>query len=651
MDELLDSVVRGIPFGCVFGLLAMGLVLVYRTTGVFNLAFGAQAFVSAAVYYDLRVRHAWEILPAFTVAVLVVAPLLGLVLDLAFFRHLRSATPVSRLVVALGLLVALPEAVKLWFGSGPAFAPPSLSPDPDRLWRIGDLTVDGNDVVTIAVTVAMVALLTVLFRFTPLGLRMRAVVESPRMTELMGVAADRVTATAWTLSSLLAGLVGVLLAPLFAQVNASSFTTLLIVAIAAAAVGGFVSIPWAFLGGLGLGVAQQMISAQLPLDSVLAAGLRPALPFFVLFVLLVLRAGRHVDRPPTDPLSTVEPPGSGGSLAVRSEPTTRAGRALTATAAAGLVLGAVVLLDPFWLSLTTEAVLFAVVFLSITVITGMAGQLSLCQATFAAIGAFTTAQLADAFGLPVLVAVLGGALLAAAVGALLALPALHLGGIQLAFATLAFALMFTSIVEPLDWVSGGALPVDVPRPAIGPVELTDDRWFLLLAVGVLAVVGFGLLRVRDGRLGRSLRALSTSEAAARSVGIGPLRPRVTALALSAAVAGLGGGLLAVGQGEANPATFTPLLGLFWVVIVVVLGTRSVTGAVVAGFALVVLPEVFDRVGLSTSWLFVLFGLAALSFARHPGGLVEATVGWLRDRFGPAGEDTGPPRVGAGEVRA
>src|SRR5213078_164360 len=142
--------------------------------------------------------------------------------------------------------------------------------------------------------------------------------------------------------------------------------------------------------------------------------------------------------------------------------------------------------NEYWLSLATQAVIFSIIFLSITVFTGMAGQISLAQGAFAAIGGFACGQLATNHGMSVLVAMLIGIALAAAVGALLAIPALRLGGIYLALATLAFALFFESVIVKFDWASGGLLPVDVPRPIVGPVDFTNDRPFFFLCIVLLA---------------------------------------------------------------------------------------------------------------------------------------------------------------------
>jgi len=630
MTDLISYVIRGIPFGCVFALIGIGLVLTYKTSGVFNLAFGAQAFFSAAVYYDTRVRHDWANLPAFLLAVVVVGPITGFVLYRFLYRYLRTAPAVARLVSSLGLLVAGPEMVKLWFGQGSAFGPPSVSPWPNEIYRFGEYTLNANEAATLVITGVSVLALVALFRWSPIGLQMRAVVESPRMTQLAGINADGVSTFSWMLSSLFAGLAGVLLAPLFAQVASLNFTILLVAAIAAAAFGRLTSIPLTLLGGILLGIAQGLLAGYLPPNSILANGLRPSLPFVALFLLLLFWPGLRQRREITDPLAGVDPPPPAPAAAQRTPLLTTVQRVLgVVTVAVGIWL-CLFVFDSFWLNRFTQGVVFATLFLSLTVITGMAGQISLCQAAFAGIGAFTTAQLVDRYDLPVLITVLCGTAMAAAVGGLLAVPALRLGGIFLALATLAFALMFDSVLVPLDWVSGGQLPIRVPRPVIGPVDFASDKSFFLLCVAILAVVGTLVLLVRTGTTGRYLDALRGSEVAAGAIGINSARARIIAFALSAGIAGLGGGLLAMQDGQANAVNFAPIFGLFWVVLVVTLGARNVFGAVNAGLALVLFPELLDTLGLAAGYQFILFGLGAITYARHPEGIIEAhTVSSLR----------------------
>jgi ABC-type branched-subunit amino acid transport system permease subunit len=290
-----------------------------------------------------------------------------------------------------------------------------------------------------------------------------------------------------------------------------------------------------------------------------------------------------------------------------------------------LVVGYIALerADDYWLSLLTLTLVYSVIFLSITVITGMGGQISLCQATFAGIGAFTTAQLVSAMSANVVVGMIAGAVIAAAVGALLAIPVLRLAGIYLSLATLAFALMFENVLVPVGWIGGGVTPVRVPRPLIGPFDLSNDKTFFIFCMIVLVIVSVLVIFVRRGTTGHYLDALRGSETAAQSIGINPSKAKVVAFALSAGIAGLGGGLLAMQKGIAQPADYSYLLGFVYVVIVVSTAARTVEGAINAGIAFVILPVILsDWFGISQTWAFVLFGLGAIQYARHPEGTLE-----------------------------
>jgi branched-chain amino acid transport system permease protein len=628
-EKLVRAFLQGIPVGSVFALIAVGFVLTYKTSGVFNLAFGAQAYVSAAAYFELHVRRDWPLVPAFVVAVVVLAPLVGVVLEALLFRHLRTAPPVAKLVVSLGLLVALPELFN-WltnFTRESSFGAVGVVPDGRVTYDVlGIYAYTRDELVNMAVLVATVAGLGALFRYSPIGLEMRAVVESARMTELAGIDADRVSALSWALSSLFAGLAGVLLAPRFANLSPQPFFELVIVAIAAAAVGRLTSLPMALAGGLGLGILSTELQSWLRPQSIVAQNLGPSLPFVVLFAVLVLWPGIRRARDVTDPLAGVEPPPPAPAALER-------GRELTiATRVFGVVfLGAMAVLvfgylNAFWVSEVTAAAIFAVVFLSITVFTGIGGQISLCQATFAAIGAHTTFQLASRWDVPVLAAALAGVVVAAVVGGLLALPVLRLGGIWLALATLAFALFYDSVMVKFDWVGGSTFQgTRVPRPLLGPVDFASDKSFLVLCIVVLTLVGVLVVLVREGTTGRVLRALRGSEVAAMSIGIDPARARVIAFALSAGIAALGGSLLAMQRQNVNyDANFKPFVGLFWVVIVVTIGSRTVEGAIQAGAGFRIFPELVLKRWLKVSpgLQFVLFGLGAIAYARHPEGQLE-----------------------------
>lgn len=656
LEDLLRGVLQGLPPGSAYGLIAIGFVLAYKTSGVFNLAFGAQAYVSAALYFHARNEWGWSNLAAFVLAVLVVAPGLGLALERLIFRHLATDAVLAKLVIAIGLSIALPALFDLVVGFEPVAGrtPEGLLPGGAEVFYdpFGVYAFSRDELTALGFVVAAAVGLAVLFRSSALGLQMRAVVESPRMTELMGIRSDRVAACSWALSSAFAGLAGVLIAPRFNTLAAPDFFNLVVVGVAAAAVGRLVSIPGALAGGLGLGVLTSVLATFFPnlVDRFSFLGpvqenLTPAVPFVVLFALVTLWPALRTSPGRSDPLAGVDPPPPAPSTAVRGR-----GMTLFTWAFGAAFLGTVGLVvftraDSSWLFLVTQAVIMATIFLSITVLTGFGGQISLCQGAFAATGGFTVFQLADRYDVPVLAGALLGAVAAAVLAGLLALPLVRLGRVWVAIATLAFAAFFDAVLVRMPFMGGGGTSLlqgtRVPRPVVGPWDLADDRAFLVLAVVVLVLAGVAVVLVREGTTGRTLRALRGSEVAARSIGISPVRMQVTAFGVSGFLAGLGGSMLSIHQENVNYATnFSPFAALFWLVLVVALGSRTVEGAVYAAAAFALVDRLVfkgalfewvlrgeDRVPgflpLDPQWRFVFFGLATINFARHPEGLIES----------------------------
>jgi ABC-type branched-subunit amino acid transport system permease subunit len=224
----------------------------------------------------------------------------------------------------------------------------------------------------------------------------------------------------------------------------------------------------------------------------------------------------------------------------------------------------------------------------------------------------------------VILGMFAGAAMAALVGAVLAIPVLRLAGIYLSLATLAFALMFENVLVPVGWIGGGVTPVRVPRPVIGPFDLTNNKSFFVFCVILLTIVSVLVIFVRRGTTGHYLDALRGSETAAQSIGISPAKMKIIAFALSAGIAGLGGGLLAMKKGQAIPEDFSYFYGLVFVVIVVSTASRTVEGAVNAGIAFAIIPYILsDWLGLAGGWAFILFGIGAIQYARHPEGTLEA----------------------------
>ncbi len=476
------------------------------------------------------------------------------------------------------------------------------------------------------------------------------------MTELAGINAGRVSAFAWILSSVMAALAGVLLAPLYSQLDPQNFTVLLVWGVAGAVVGRFSSLPLALAGGLGLGVAQQVVAGYLP-AGVIADGLRPSLPFVVLLIFLPFVRERQLD----DPLSGCDPPssaveratqgfrsataltasaGSVGAVGVwhrrldRGATRSRADvltRRPTATAAWVVALVAIVSaltwVPPDWRLTMNQGIAFAVIFLSLTLLTGMTGQISLCQATFAGLGGFMAGQLANHIGLPIVLGMLAGGLLAAGLGVVVAVPTLRLAGLPLALATLAFALLADNILFPNAWIGNGASGVTLPRPSAGPVSFAAAKPFFVLSLVVLAGAAGVVKLIGDGTMGRYLAAMRGSELAATAVGIDVYRLRVIVFALSAALAGVGGALFGSLEGSLSANDFNYQISAVLLVVVAIVGLGSIAGAVVAGIVYTTLQVAVTTLPSRYAGLVaVLFGLATLSYTRHPEGFLDYLAG-------------------------
>lgn len=632
MSQFLSYALPGVPFGCAYALMGLGLVLTFKASGVFNLAFGAQAYVAALVF-DVAIGNGWPRWAAFVVAVVLLSPAIGVALDRLLFRYTLSAPPLVKLVPSLGLLIAIPSITQMIFGTSERLAPPAIALNPNAVeFRLDGVAVTGAEVLTVLVTLGVVVVLTLVFAESPIGLEMRAVVESARMTELDGIRADRVSAFAWVLSSLLAGLAGVLLAPDFASLDPSNFTALLVAAIAAAAVGGFASLPLTLVGGVVLGVAQEVIGGYLPAGSVLASGLRPSFPFLVLAVLLV--AGRRF-RPSgvfSDPLAGVDPPAPSLRPPGRMEEVALGSRVFVAVAAAAVFVLTAVVFPGNWEFTLTQGIVLATILLSITLLTGMSGQISLCQAAFAAVGAFTAGQLAMHFGTAVLLGALAGGALSAVIGGLLALPGLRLGGVALAIFTLSFALLGDNVLFQYSWSGNGATGLVVPRPEVGGLNLTNNTAFLVLAAIVLVIAALIVRIIQRSTVGGELVALRSTEIGAQSIGIDVRWLRVVAFAISAAIAGVGGALYASLEQGVSPSDFNYEFSLLFVVVVATVGVYSVTGAIVGGLAYTVINQAISSLpSRYGEMLALVFGLAALSYVRHPEGIIEFARRWILDR--------------------
>ena len=627
MSTFLSYSIPGIPYGCDFALMAVGLVLTFRATGVFNLAFGAQAFAAAFVF-DLLVRtNHLPVWLAFILSVLVLSPLFGLALDRFLFRHIPAASTTAKLVSSVALLVAIPQTLPILFGSAPRYNPPNLWLNPDHVYfHLLTTPINGGEISTTVITVAVVVAVVAMFRWTGIGLEMRAVVESRRMSQLEGINAPRVAAGAWALSSALAGLAGVLLLPLTAELIPTqplTFTALLVAGLTAAAVASMRSLPIALASAVGLGIVENLLRAYLPSSGVLAQTVVPAFPFVVLVGALLLNPGLRRLELSADPLASCDPPPAPPAVSIRDHRLDQPTRVAFWVLVAAFLVSSATWVPGLWVTSFDEGLAVSIIFLSITLITGMSGQLSLCQATFAGVGAFTAGQLAAHMGLSVLLGAVVGGLLAAVVGTIVAVIAIRVSGLLLALVTLAFALFADQALFQYSWSGGGLTGVTVPRPVLGPLDFGSDRAFLFFLFLALVLCIVLVLLVQRGTVGRYLAAMRGSPIAAASLGINLTAARLTVFAMSAGLAGFGGALFG-SVVRNNPATnFSYGYSLAFVVVVITTGSRTVEGAVQAGMAYTVFLTALTYapprfLGVEP----IGFAIGAMTYAAHPEGIVE-----------------------------
>ncbi|UGQ15071.1 ATP-binding cassette domain-containing protein [Yinghuangia sp. ASG 101] len=630
MSEFVGYVVSGLVTGAIYALLASGLVLAYSASGVLNFAHGATAFLSALVFYELNQGLGWPAVPAALFTVFVFAPGLGWALDAIMFRRLARLGETPQIVATIGLLVALPAmglwAVKLLTDAGVDLVPaenqyglPGVGPNPPRHWEVMDgVGIDSNQLITWIVTAVVAVGLWVLMRHTPLGLRLRASVDSRTLTELRGVSADRLSGFAWMLSAGLAGAVGVLAVPLLA-LSSSDYTLLLFVSAAAAVLGRFVSVPVAFAGGLLLGVVQNLVAGYAPSWTERITGFRTAVPFILLFVgLLVLSRGRRsagtaaVDAPPPDYLA-------GMPVWRRWAPWVASG--------VFLAVSLYTWTTAFWIGLIAQGLAASLVFLSFTVVTGLGGMVSLAQATFVMASALT-AGLLMSHGVPFLVALVVGTVVAALLGVVVALPALRLSGRMLALATLALAFLGDQVLFQMRWLRNGDEGWEVPRPVVGPVDLSDDRALALFLLVVVALVVVVIRNLEDSASGRAMLAVRSAPPAAMASGVSVVRTKLALFAISAGIAGFGGVFLASFSTRVTATDYTAMNGLVWLAIAVAAGVRRPQFAVVAGLTFSLFPHIMeDYVTDSPHLPVILFGLAGLALAGNPEGyIVQLTEG-------------------------
>ena len=527
MEHFLLLTITGLCTAGVFAIAASGLVLTYTTTGVFNFAHGAIGMLGAFMYWQLHVHWGFPTPVAVLLVLFLFAPALGVVLEVGIMRRLQGTSEATQLVVSISLLAAaLSLGLLLWS--------PQDSHHVTRFWEGSNVHVLGvalswHQVFSFAVAIAVAVGLRVLLFRTRAGVTMRAAVDDRPLAALNGARPDRSAMLAWAIGCSLAALAGILMAPDLGLQHVG-LTLLIVNAYAAAMIGRLRSLPWTFVGAMILGLADAYGQGYLPTGNDYFLGFRPAIPIVILFVvLLVLPQSRLRGHSAARSRERFPMPTYAGSL----------------TAAGLLLLGVAIIstlvTDADALQLT-RLFGFAIIALSLVPLVGYGGQISLCQMSFAGIGAVVMAH-NGAAGQPltlVLVAVVCGI-----VGAIVALPALRLSGIYLALATGAFAVILDRWVFTLPSFNIGRMrigffeqsSVPVHRLHLPFVEPTSERSEFVVVAALFCVLAMMVIALRRSRYGERLLAMKDSPAACATLGMGLTTTKLAVFAFSAAIAG------------------------------------------------------------------------------------------------------------------
>lgn len=626
MQTLGTILVLSLVSAAIYAVAASGLVLTYTTSGIFNFGHGAIAMLSAFVYWQLSSPDAWDLpVPLALILTLgVFAPGLGWFIDWLIMRRLAGSGPMVRIVVPIGLLVSLISLASiLW----PPDTVNARLPDffPNEQITIADIAVSYHQLIVLATAVLVAFGLWVLLYRSTLGVAMRAVVESPDLASLNGANPARLSGLSWALGCMLAGVAGVLIGPLLSldQVN---LTLLVINAFAAALVGRLRSLPWTFAGALILGLLMEIVRRWASNTPSWLPFAWPwwltveTVPVIMLFVVLI-----------------VVPQDKASMFGVEKDKSRVPNPSVNVALISAVVIVVVAAMIP---SVMEGQILAAVgtgmglslIAISLVPLTGYAGQLSLAPMAFAGIGAVVMYDLGHESGSPLVLLVVMA--VCAVVGGLIALPAIRLKGLYLALATMSFAFfceksLFTRVMARTNMESYK------PLTAFGMSAASPRAQLVIMGLSI-ALVGLGLTAIRRGSFGRQLQAMKDSPAAASTMGINLTFLKIRVFALSAAIAGLGGALLAIWRGSFNGDQFSllngNLPGLPLVLMTVVGGIAVVAGALLGAMLFSILPLAGDTYPSIRNLLNLLPGLTGLGLAANPSGAIAQTVEQVSKRI-------------------
>jgi branched-chain amino acid transport system permease protein len=629
MHEFIAYTIIGLVIGAAYAVAAMGLVVTYSTSGIFNIAHGGIGMLMAFVFWQLSVP--WHVPAglAFIITVFILAPLFGAFVERVLIRRVSSASVSVTLVVTIALTLVLIGLVdKIWPPTSRVVAPFFGN----HGFNLLGVFVIWQDLIIIAIAIGIAIGLRLFLFGSRAGIAMRGVVDNRELIGLFGGRPSRSSTFSWSIGASLASVAGILVAPTL-QLDPIILTLLVIDAYAAAMVGRLRSLPMTFVGALAVGLLTSYATGYFPTtgfwNSTPIQGLKLSVPSVLLFIVLLAL--------PMSRLKSGVQRRQVGLATASFARSLQGGVLLVAAVAVGVNFlnpGNVVTLG---ISLAT-----GLVCLSLVPLAGWGGQVSLCQMTFAGLGAFAMSKFGHGGNIMGLVAAAG---LAAIVGAIVALPALRLRGLYLALATMAFATAMDNMFFPSAVVFGFNGSVHIDRPSLFGFHIVSDASFDIFLAVVFAALAIGLLVLRRGSFGRVLIAMKDSEAACATLGLSLTMTKLVVFALSAAIAGLAGALLGAAESVAGATSFLMLQSLPILVVLVVAGGAICSGALVGGLALGFLPS-------GVEYLFI--GGAGVILGANPEGLLP--IVYLRGNrmwqgMAPSGVDGPSARLGSDKAGA
>jgi branched-chain amino acid transport system permease protein len=644
VSNFLQYTIFGIMLGAGYAIAATGLVVTYTTSGVFNFAQGAVGMIAAFCYWELVSAHHVPVLLALVIILVIGAAVAGALVERVLMRRLHGASAERPVMVTLGLMVILTGSATLIWN-------PTTERSVDNMvsgqFRLVGINIQYQEVLIIGVALAVAFALRALFYSTRTGYALRAVVDDPELVAMSGVSPNRMSQYGWILGFMMAALAGVLLAPTQTTgIQIPAMTLLVVSGYAAAIVGRLTNIPVTFAAAIAIGVAENyVVNYILPhVPQNLVPDITYALPMAFLFIALVTLPSvrlRAVGR-----LTTMRAPRVAGG----KESLIAGGVFLALAVVAAIVFNNTDVKGTTLLTLGGMVMTLGIVGLSLVLLTGYSGQVSLCQFSFMGIGAFIMGKIAGGGSV---LGLLAATAICAGVGALIALPTVRLRDLYLALATFAFA----DAVATGFFADGhvfGVGGVTIGRIVLPGLSLGGDRAEFLMVTVFFVLAAWMVLAIRRSLFGRRLVALNDSPAAYATVGLNIGFTKVAVFAIAAAMAGLAGALYGTVQGVVGTTDFDFFPGIIFVLFVTIWSIRTVSGAFLAAVTYVALNQLWPNgVGLFAGVGIILIGRAA-------GGLLaiepfQFPLPWVKrptsPTVGPAGDLVATSALIGGETSA